>query len=251
MAEGRGRILVVDDDASRHRDLRAWIERLGMTPDVRERPPREPDAAADAALVVVHAGYGRGRPGFPRAERRAEALRWMLGDPSYLFHEDLDAFAALGREIPPEVPLVVVTGGSTADVPAAALARLGRPRRVVEWNVIDLLSTSSVEEVAAGGTRTEPDPARVQSEVRHDLLNRLWNLALAAAETPPDVEEIGEIIEGDEDQSALPVLIAASGGLRARTRTSVTEAVDAAAQGSVTAELAPAVRAAIEDLEGP
>lgn len=252
-SEGATTILVVDDDTSRHDDLRSWILSLGLRADVRDRPPADPATLDTPVAVVIHAGYGRRRPGFPRAERRAEAVHWLLDDPSYLFHEELEAFGALGRWMEPQVPLVVITGGSHRDLPTGQLTRLAAARTLVFWNVIDLMATRSVQEVVSGPEPPDQgrdvDPARVESEVRHDLLNRLWNMALAAGEEAVDVEEIAEIVAGDDDQSTLDVLVEASPDLDARTRDELAGALRRAGGSHVMDGLAALTRRAIEELE--
>ncbi len=183
------RILVIDDDGSRHGDLAKWCDSLGLEGEILAHPPAGADDAAHLACIVIHAGYGRKHEGFPRSRRSTEAVHWFLDDASYLFHEDLEALRALGTASGPSVPLVIITGGSHRDLPVDELRALAAGRLVVLWNVLDLLATRSLDEVLAGpGTEPEGaiDPQRLESEIRHDLLNRLWNLALAAGEASPD-----------------------------------------------------------------
>jgi hypothetical protein len=248
--DDRRTILVIDDDASRHGDLEAWIRSMGHEPLVRGVVPADPSVASGARLLVVHAGYGRMRPGFPRPDRGAEAIHWLLGDPSYLFHEELDGFAALGRSLDPSVALVAMTGGSGRDIPLADLVKLAAGRPVVSWNVIELVATTSIEEVLRGPGAGEPDPEVIESEIRHDLLNRLWNLALAAADKDVDRQEIAEIIEGDDDQSTLDVLVARAAGLTAGTRADLVEAIREAKGGRLAEAMSSLARTAIAQMEG-
>jgi hypothetical protein len=252
------RILVIDDDTSRHRDIEAWSGRLGLETRVHATPPPEPD---DPDIVILHAGYGRGRDGFPRSRRRAEAVHWFLGDPSYLFHEDLEAFQALGRRTGSGIPLVIITGGSDRDLPLDGLRSLAAGRRLVLWNVFGLLECENLDEVLAGpvaprqargnGTRNGngTSKARVQSEIRHDLLNRLWNLALAADEEKPDEEEIAEIVRGEEDQSPLGALIRQAPAIGAGLRDELAEALEKAQAGALEEGLSSLVRTAIGEIE--
>jgi hypothetical protein len=243
------RALVIDDDASRHGELGAWCEQAGIEARIEGSVP-DPDSVGELDCVVLHAGYGRARPGFPRSKRRAEAVYWFLDEPSYLFHEELDALRALGTSTGSGVGLIVMTGGSEGELPAAELATLGRERRVVVWNVFGLMATRSLDQALAGpdpgGAPEEPD--RVQSEIRHDLLNRLWNLALAAAEAPPDAEEIASIVEGEDDQTSLDVLVARA-GLGSETSAALADACRAARSGSLHEALARVARKAIEEIE--
>ncbi len=248
------RILVVDDDASRHADMAAWIAKMGYEAHVHATPPADPGDPALVALVVIHAGYGRSRPGFPRPDRRAEAIHWFVDDPSFLFHDDLVALSALGKALPDRVPVVAMTGGSGKDIPVQELGRLAGARLLVSWNVLELFATTSIEEILAGPACARPgqaDPACLASELRHDLLNRLWNLALAAAEATPDEAEIADIVTGDPDQSQLGVLVASASGIDPATRSALTGAIDRAVRGGGLPDgLARLARAAISELEG-
>ena len=230
------RILIIDDDVSRHADLRAWCARIGAEGEIAAAPPQ--GGSADA--LVVHAGYGRRLEGFPRG-RPAEAVRWILGDASYLFHEDLEAFRSLGRALP-DVPILILTGGSERDVPLDEIRDLARGRTVRAWNVFDLVATTSLEEALSersGGT----DPARIESEVRHDLLNRLWSLAVASP------SEIAEIVEGDEDQSSLDALVSRAPRMSDETRERLAAALSAVREGGSLKEIQPLARKAIEEIE--
>lgn len=252
------RILVIDDDISRHRDLGAWCGRLGLEADVHATPPGAPGGAD---IVVIHAGYGRGREGFPRSRRRAESVRWFLDDPSYLFHEDLESFRALGRSTGPSTPLVILTGGSDRDLDVGDISRMAGGRQVVLWNVFGLLECTSLEEVLAGpvahrqaqgngaGDGHGSGDARVEAEIRHDLLNRLWNLALAAAEERPDPEEIAAIVRGEEDQSPLSSLVERVPAIGEELRGQLVEALERAASGTLADGLAGMVKATIGEIE--
>lgn len=245
------RILVIDDDGSRHRDLGRWCAALGLEAGLLARPPADVSGAAELACIVIHAGYGRKHEDFPRSRRSAEALCWFLDDASYLFHEDLEALRALGAASGPSVPLVILTGGSHRDLPLDELRDLAAGRTVVLWNVFDLLATASLEEVLAGpGPRpAEVDPERLESEIRHDLLNRLWNLALAAGEPSPDAAEIAAIMQGEDDQSPLALLVERTPALGEEGRRTLLERLGEAAGGQVPEGLAGAARAAIEEIE--
>lgn len=242
------RILVIDDDASRHADIAAWCERLGLEAEIVDAPPAP--AGAPAACVAIHAGYGRLKDGFPGGRRNAEAVHWFLDDPSYLFHEDLEALRALGRST--DAPLVVLTGGSQRDLPLAEMRKVAAGRVVVLWNVFDLIATTSLEQVLAGPTgesRTGRDPERIASEIRHDLLNRLWNLALAASEARPDIDEIGAILEGEEDQSPLELLVSRTPSIGETLRGQLASALERARGGEMDEDLATKVHAAIEEID--
>jgi hypothetical protein len=242
------RVLVIDDDASRHGDIEAWASRAGLEVDLRARPPG-PGEDVDAACVVIHAGYGRSMEGFPRERRPAEAAFWFLGEASYLFHEDLEALRALGERLGPRVPLVVMTGGSTRDVPLGDLAAAGRGRTVVAWNAFGLLATTSAVEMLEGPGEEPADAGRVASEIRHDLLNRLWNLALAGGGEAPDAEEIAAIVRGEEDQSPLDVLVERTPALDGGTGEALAGACREAAGGRPPAGLGELARRAIREIE--
>ncbi len=246
------RILVIDDDGSRHRDIGKWCEALGLEGRILDHPPADAADAAHLACIVIHAGYGRRHEGFPRSRRSTEAVHWFLDDASYLFHEDLEALRALGAASGPSVPLVILTGGSHRDLPVDELRGLAAGRPVVLWNVFDLLATRSLEEVLAG-PRAAPegaiDPERLESEIRHDLLNRLWNLALAAGEGAPDAAEIAAILQGEDDQSPLSILVSRTPALGQERRRELLEGIEQAAAGRITEGLARAARAAIEEID--
>jgi len=248
-----GKILVIDDDVTRHGDHAGWSARIGIEVQVRETPP-EPPLDFEPEAIVVHAGYGRRREGFPRDAREAEAIRWLLDDPSYLFHEELEAFRELGRSVAPDVPLVVMTGGSVDDLPVDAIRALAGARPVAAWNVLDMVGTTSLAQLVAGPVQeeeagAEPDPDRIAGEVRHDLLNRLWNLALAAGEAAPDVEELREIRSGDADQSDLDVLVARAPSIGEDTRDALTRALVSLGDGAADPGLAALARRAISEIE--
>ena len=236
-------VLVIDDDVSRHPDTLAWCERIGLSPIVAAVPP---DAHGGASVVVVHGGWGRRIPGFPRGARRAEAVLWLLGSQSYLFHEALDRFAALGRSLPASVPLIVITGGSPADLPQAELrAAAGAAGRRVEFlSFADLIGAQTLEGALSGRS----DPAR-GTEMRHEILGRLWNLALAAGAGSPDPQEIREISEGEGEQSRIEDLIGAAPWIRESTRVALLDAISAAIGGNVTPGLALLARRALEEME--
>ncbi|MBW2262642.1 MAG: hypothetical protein JRG91_11765 [Deltaproteobacteria bacterium] len=246
------RILVIDDEGSRHGDLASWCDGLGHEAEVLARPPTEVADAAKLACIVIHAGYGKKREGFPRTRRSTEAVHWFLDDGSYLFHEDLEALRSLGRASGPSVPLVILTGGSHRDLPVDELIDLAAGRRVVLWNVFDLLTTRSLEEALAGpgrGHGAAVDPERLESEIRHDLLNRLWNLALAAGETSPDEAEIAAIMQGEDDQSPLTLLVSRTPALGEERRRELLEGLEKAAGGRTPDGLSRAARAAIEEID--
>jgi hypothetical protein len=246
------RILVIDDDGSRHGDLEKWCALLELEADVLAHPPAGAADAADLACIVIHAGYGRKHEGFPRSKRSTEAVHWFLDDPSYLFHEDLEALRSLGRSSGPSVPLVILTGGSHRDLPVQNLRELAAGRRVVLWNVFDLLATRSLQDLLAGPVGEQGaavDPARLESEIRHDLLNRLWNLALASGEASPDAHEIEAIMQGEDDQSPLAILVSRTPALGEERRRELLEGLEAAAGGRIPDGLARAARAAIEEID--
>jgi hypothetical protein len=246
-------ILVIDDDRSRHGDLEKWCALLGSEARVLARPPVAPEDAGRLDCIVIHAGYGRKHEGFPRSKRSTEAVHWFLDDASYLFHEDLEALRSLGRATGPSVPLVILTGGSHRDLPVEELRTMAAGRRVVLWNVFDLLATRSLDELLAGpgsDPGQEVDPARLESEIRHDLLNRLWNLALEAGEASPDAEEIQAIIQGEDDQSPLALLVSRTPALGEQPREQLLGELEKMASGRVPDGLAGAARAAIEEIDG-
>ena len=246
------RILVIDDDGSRHGDLAKWCAVLGLEAQVLARPPAEIADATDLECIAIHAGYGRKHEGFPRSKRSTEAVHWFLDDGSYLFHEDLEAMRSLGRASGPSVPLVILTGGSHRDLPVDELSDLAAGRRVVLWNVFDLLATRNLEEVLAGPGRkpgAAVDPERLESEIRHDLLNRLWNLALAAGEASPDEAEIAAIMQGEDDQSPLTLLVSRTPALGEERRRELLEGLEKAAGGQTLDGLARSARAAIEEID--
>jgi hypothetical protein len=246
-------ILVIDDDRSRHGDLERWATLLGSEARVLAHPPAALGDAGALECIVIHAGYGRKHEGFPRSKRGAEAVHWFLDDASYLFHEDLEALRSLGRASGPSVPLVILTGGSHRDLPVDDLRRIAAGRRVVLWNVFDLLATRSLDTLLAGpgsDAGRDVDPARLESEIRHDMLNRLWNLALAAGEASPDAEEIEAILEGEEDQSPLALLISRTPALGTQRRERLLGEIEKMAPGRVPGGLAGAAREAIEEIDG-
>jgi hypothetical protein len=248
-----GSIIVIDDDISRHGDLSAWIARLGLDPRIHAAPPIGQTGPGRARMVVIHGGFGRQKSDFPKPNRQAEAIHWFLDNPSYLFHEDLDGFAALGKCLGPSVPLIVMTGGSIRDIDGDALKALTGSRPIQIWNVIELLTTNSAEEVLAGPGHRRPSDtettARLAAEIRHDLLNRLWNLVLVAGEPRATHTEIVEIIEGEADQHDLITLMNHASQLSGPTRQNAALAVETAWTGIIDQTLIQAMQRAIEELE--